>query len=548
MEEIYEKGNTFRPKKYICQTPDAKLNLEDSKNMQSKRISFRDVVLLAQKYDKNILEHKHIEKITHSLKKMCKYKLFKEQRQHPFWHAISMIVDCIKNLWDGYGFKTSPSIALELIDKWSTKIVKEPPHIQHSSPIQDMVKETPLRQDTRQDNALADKMDASTPSSKPISSIIPVMSEHKEQNGKLYRSSKSHNAQTKTSGLSGGGSANTAENTQPNARDKNPNTQIPRGEFHRDVVVRRLTNQWEERKKIVDFVPSRNSDIPQVTRETSLKKAIETFKRNPLHCHEMDSNIIFFDLASIEDVVLLMNKVGPSRDIMKPVEDVVSALKDHTTLKQNLYALNNSWEQAKRQNAQLFTMFAEVEQILLKMHNEKDMIKQEILCCVLKLFDMNDEVNKQIILNVLKRCKKEVAKDLATVLSKNAAFDLSFLTQCFDVYIEKHKQTGVNDFTLFIVETLVKIYDTHYLNNPHSQENPPLIPVNHPSVIGVFAILLESKHNNDDKVREYLGRLMQKKEFDALTQKKLLSVFDKKQENCVYLAKEMLLNHFYTRH
>jgi hypothetical protein len=79
------------------------------------------------------------------------------------------------------------------------------------------------------------------------------------------------------------------------------------------------------------------------------------------------------------------------------------------------------------------------------------------------------------------------------------------------------------------------------LSNPHSQEKSPVVPVNHPSVLGAFSILLESKYNNDDHVREYLSRLMQKKEFDQAAQKTLLSVFDNKQEQCVYLTRDMLL-------
>ena len=211
------------------------------------------------------------------------------------------------------------------------------------------------------------------------------------------------------------------------------------------------------------------------------------------------------------------------------MDGIVSHLNDHKALKQYLEALKLLKEKGDLKNAQLITLITEVELILSRMHKEKEMINLEILYRILKDFDSDNEYYLQIIFSVFRRCKKEVAKDLAIILSKKTTFDLRFLTQCFDIYIDKNKNEGVNDFTLFILETLVKIYDIHYLNNPHSRENPPHVPVNHPSVVGAFSILLESKYNNDDHVREYLSRLMQKKEFDQ-AQKELYFLFSKRNK------------------
>ena len=59
-------------------------------------------------------------------------------------------------------------------------------------------------------------------------------------------------------------------------------------------VVSKLTATWEDRKKVVDFVPPRSSDIPVVSRESNLKKAIESFKHDPVNCQEWDKNISFY--------------------------------------------------------------------------------------------------------------------------------------------------------------------------------------------------------------------------------------------------------------
>ena len=132
MEQIHENEKSLGKKKHVCQTAEANYQLSETRRNLNIRISFRDIVLLAIKYDKTILEHKHIEKISYSLKKICKHKLFNDQRQHPFLHAMFIIADCFKNLLGGYGFKTTPSLALDLIEKWSTTVEQMPKNVSPS--------------------------------------------------------------------------------------------------------------------------------------------------------------------------------------------------------------------------------------------------------------------------------------------------------------------------------------------------------------------------------------------------------------------------------
>jgi hypothetical protein len=158
--------------------------------------------------------------------------------------------------------------------------------------------------------------------------------------------------------------------------------------------------------------------------------------------------------------------------------------------------------------------------------------------------DLTNPIGSQMILDVFKRCKKEVADELAQELSKQTV-DLLFLARCFEVYIERENTgEGVNDITLYTLERLVKIYYNQYLNVP---ESAPVLPANHPSVVAVFRILLNKFHNCDDNILKFLSRLLEKPEFDVSVFISFISVFKDKLNNdpsVVYRARDRLYEYF----
>lgn len=137
--------------------------------------------------------------------------------------------------------------------------------------------------------------------------------------------------------------------------------------------------------------------------------------------------------------------------------------------------------------------------------------------------DLTNKKCVQVILDTLKRSKKEVCEQLLEWMAQENTFNADLLHECCKVFIDKSNNQEV--ISLDALERLVKIYAERSWNQ--------IIPVNDSIIASVVGILIKRVPNKNE-VSEITEWMMSQNEFDFVTFVKWIRIFkDKETENSV---------------
>ncbi len=158
----------------------------------------------------------------------------------------------------------------------------------------------------------------------------------------------------------------------------------------------------------------------------------------------------------------------------------------------------------------------------------------------------------QVIEDVLERGAFQLVGDLINALEGNKTLNLSALKKLLSAIIRRELNSGINLELLYPLETLIKMVDELYLSINEEAIPSKELPVNDPAVVDAFCILLERKHDSDDKIQIYLSRMIEKPEFDIDTFIRFIDVYIKKEKeshntNIVNPARDRLVHAFNTK-